>query len=157
MLEYAAKFANIRIMKTIFKLLPVLCFAFMLCGCASLNVMYTPTNNVNTALLTKTPPQDIQIFVTSRPDYPYVELGTLTIRSGVMYADMATIYEQFRQKASQIGACAIIIMGTSTDIYTMPAVTYDYFGNAIFYDRVNQAYIYRAVAIAKNNAKINIK
>ena len=50
MLEYAAKFANIRIMKTIFKLLPVLCFAFMLCGCASLNVLYTPTNNVNTEI-----------------------------------------------------------------------------------------------------------
>ena len=144
-------------MKAIFGILQALTLAYILCSCASYNVVYTPTNNVNTALLAKTAPQDIQIFETSRPNYPYVELGTLTIRSGVMYADMSAIYEQFRQKASQIGACAIIVMGTASDIYTMPAITYDYFGNPIFYDRVNQAYIYRAVAIAKNTSKIDIK
>jgi hypothetical protein len=56
---------------------------------------------------------EVEIFHTQTPSLPYDEIGILTYRAGTAekYTQVAS---HFRDKAAQVGADGVIMMGTST-------------------------------------------
>lgn len=73
-----------------------------LTGCASVDITktakgaYAPTN-----------PNDVEIFLT-RPDRPYVELGTVTVTK-FDPGETAKLHNAIRTKAAPLGANAVIL------------------------------------------------
>lgn len=76
---------------------------WLLAGCAAVDVtktakgFYNPTNS-----------NDVEILRT-RPDKPYVELGTVTA-TGFSPSDSAKMHNAIRDKSAPLGASAVILV-----------------------------------------------
>jgi hypothetical protein len=79
-----------------------------LASCASVDITktakgaYTPTN-----------PNDVEILMT-RPERPYVELGTVTVRS-YQPDEIAKMHNAIRSKSAPLGANAVILRNQGID------------------------------------------
>lgn len=104
----------------------------LLSGCGGSPVTFYPLNNPaynesQRKLLTETDarsrvsPADVVIFVASRPEGEYREVGILSYTTTSTYPNEADIYQMFREKAAEVGADGVILLDPrlETDSYRM--------------------------------------
>ena len=129
--------------------LPVFLFAFCLlfCSCQT-EVNYEPLLNAGAKTFAPVSPDDVEIFITKRPSYPYAEMGVLSLEA---FSDSSSsdIYERFRVAAAKIGATGVIMLPNQTVINSVPRVNYDYYGNPIIFDTPTSDTMYKGVAIRR--------
>lgn len=113
----------------------LLCFVVLaLTGCAHRTVHYSPLVD---APRPPRSPASVQVFVTQKPEAPYVELGTLSYLTYRYNPDDAMVIGLLRDKAAAIGADAIIILETRPELATNYITKQSYQGK-----------VFRAMAIA---------
>ena len=130
---------------------PLLAFAaIFLCSCAGPEAEFYPLQKggENTFGAPKNE-SDVSIYITKKPDYPYRELGMITLEASPSQADEPMIYGKLRAKAASIGADGIIKMNSQSSVEQMPTLSYDAWG-AIVESNITRSVIkYRAMAIQK--------
>ena len=95
-------------------------------------------------------PDDVAVFITKKPDYPYEELGLVVYDIPSGYSDEPAVYRILREKAAQVGADAIIIMDNQTSFERRAGAPYwDGFAMSMPNDIVITRVKYRAMAIKR--------
>lgn len=95
-------------------------------------------------------PDDVAVFITKKPDYPYEELGLVVYDIPSGYSDEPAVYRILREKAAQVGADAIIIMDNQTTFERRAGAPYwDGFAMSMPNDVVITRVKYRAMAIKR--------
>ncbi len=95
-------------------------------------------------------PDDVAVFITKKPDYPYEELGLVVYDIPSGYSDEPAVYRILREKAAQVGADAIIIMDNQTTFERRAGAPYwDGFAMSMPNDIVITRVKYRAMAIKR--------
>ena len=95
-------------------------------------------------------PDDVAVFITKKPDYPYEELGLVVYDIPSGYSDEPAVYRILREKAAQVGADAIIIMDNQTTFERRAGAPYwDGFTMSMPNDIVITRVKYRAMAIKR--------
>ena len=95
-------------------------------------------------------PDDVAVFITKKPDYPYEELGLVVYDIPSGYSDEPAVYRILREKAAQVGADAIIIMDNQTTFERRAGAPYwDGFAMSMPTDIVITRVKYRAMAIKR--------
>ncbi len=123
-------------------------FALLAFGCAN-PVTFEGMGNVGGTTGAPKNPADVEMFITQKPAYKYVEMGTLSYNAGSVGSETTGVYQKFREKAAEIGADAVI-MTTSTNTFTTAgATTYDSWGNPITFETPVSQTIFRGVAIKR--------
>lgn len=97
-----------------------LLLCLLLCACGEPAVRYSPLNNpqtptgeiVSAEVKAREPiaPDDVRIFVTQKPEQPYVELGVLSHSTNSYLPNEETAFRLFKIKAAEIGADGVIIL-----------------------------------------------
>ncbi len=60
----------------------------------------------------------VELFVTTKPERPYVELGILSFITYAYNLDDAAIHHALKQRAAELGADGIIMLETRTETAT---------------------------------------
>jgi len=128
----------------------------LLSGCGY-DVYYAPLNNPMTASgesikageMARGPvsPNDVTLFLTTRPEKPYRELGIISIPTYQTAPAQEEIFELFRQKGAEVGADGVILLQTENlvDSYSTPSYIADW---GVFYQQtVRSRSIFRGMAI----------
>lgn len=103
----------------------------LLVGCGGPQVRYAPLNNpltptgeaVEATVESRGPvsPDAVRLFVTQKPDRPYVELGVLSYTTSAYNPNEERSFVLFRNKAAEIGADGVIILHSREDGNFVPA------------------------------------
>lgn len=130
-------------------------FAVALCACLFLSACggevaeYYPLSGAAQVGSPKNP-DDVAVFITKKPDYPYEELGLVVYDIPSGYSDEPAVYRILREKAAQVGADAIIIMDNQTSFERRAGAPYwDGFAMSMPNDVVITRVKYRAMAIKR--------
>ena len=138
-------------MKKTSHILKILLSAFaltLLCSCAN-PVIFESLGNAGAEKGEPRNPHDVEIFVTNRPPWKYVELGTLSFNSGFVSSADAGIFERFRERAAELGADGVIMLQVTNNLRTVGSTVFDHWGNPIFMETPATQTIHRGVAIRK--------
>jgi hypothetical protein len=104
----------------------VLLFAFVACAP---NVMFVPTNASPRPLYPR-PPETVQVFSSSVPTKPFVEVGIITAETamrgqhGVALSSAAELIEALREKGAELGCDALIVRPGSGDSHQATCLAY---------------------------------
>lgn len=130
-------------------------FAVAFCACLFLSACggevaeYYPLSGAAQVASPKNP-DDVAVFITKKPDYPYEELGLVVYDIPSGYSDEPAVYRILREKAAQVGADAIIIMDNQTTFERRAGAPYwDGFAMSMPNDVVITRVKYRAMAIKR--------
>lgn len=99
-----------------------LCSLVLMTGCVTVSVM--PSGN-SVATMPKAENCTIEFFRTTKPDRPYVEIGTISAE-GSRDTPPATEQESIRKKACELGADAVIVTRESAPQNGMIGVAIKY-------------------------------
>ena len=83
------------------------------------------------------PVEEVKVFITSKPDAEYIEMGLLTYLTYAYDPDEKFVIGKLRAKAAEVGADAIMVLETRTETYTNYATKQTYQGK-----------VFRGMAIA---------
>ncbi len=107
------------LMNAVWKIIPLLAL-LLTAGCGGHQVQYSPLNNpvtptgeaVTEAVEKRDPinPDDVRIFVTQKPEKPYLELGVLSWSTNAYIPNEETAFRLFKERAAEIGADGVIIL-----------------------------------------------
>ena len=114
--------------------LPIAVVLSLLIACAGVSkVRYSPIVSVDRPARSA---DQVETFLTQQPSRPYKEIGILTYRAGTA-EKYVNVVQYMRQKAAQLGADGIIMMGSksgpSMAIGDVIATLTDYQAMAIIY------------------------
>lgn len=130
--------------------------ASLFAGCGY-DVRYTPLNNplspadqrIESSLADARPtsPEQVTLFLTTRPEKAYRELGIIAIPTYSSAPPEGEILALFRQKAVEVGADGVILLPTETaiDSYSTPTYLYDW--GVIYQETVRSRAIFKGMAI----------
>lgn len=103
-------------------------------GCVSSPARYQP---MGSEVRPAKPVASVEVFQTQRPTRPYRELGVVTYRAGTSES-LLDASAKIREKAAEVGADAVIILGTTGSASMMIAgniaTLHDYSAMAIAYN-----------------------
>lgn len=126
-----------------------LCACLFLAACGGDVAEYYPLSGAAQVASPKNP-DDVAVFITKKPDYPYEELGLVVYDIPSGYSDEPAVYRILREKAAQVGADAIIIMDNQTTFERRAGAPYwDGFAMSMPNDVVITRVKYRAMAIKR--------
>jgi hypothetical protein len=106
-------------------------------GCGT-RIAYMPLNPSPRALQGRDPTQ-VELFTTSKPEKPYVEIGMIEAQQETMYSVASTqdVFASLRAEAGRRGCDGLIIMGSkdsTTGVYKGATKTLEgYRGTCIVY------------------------
>lgn len=104
------------------------------CGARKPLVNYSPVQAVQRS---SRPASEVELFITSKPERKYKEMGVLSFLTWEYNPEETKIWGILRNKAAEIGADAIIMLDTRTETATNYATKQTYQGK-----------VFRAMAIA---------
>lgn len=120
----------------------------MLAGCTGIEPQFYPLGESWQAGNSR-PINEVEVFITKKPTWQYKELGMITYSTPASFSDEPMIYQLLRAKAGEIGADAIIIMDSQTNVEQSPRITLDFYGNPMETESSRTYIKYRAMAISK--------
>ncbi len=122
----------------------------LLCGCGTPEANFYPLKSDSPERFGEHIPADkVELFITKKPPYKYVELGMVTFETPSSFADEPRIYRVMREKAGEIGADGLIIMTSQSSAEDFPRITLDYYGYPIETNTIRSYIKYRGMAIKK--------
>jgi len=135
-------------MKSSLKFLLIFVVAVILSGCAS-EAKFYPLN-ASPEIGAPIPTEQVELFITQKPSYPYRELGLITYTTNGSYPqNEINIFNIMRQKAASIGADGLIILNAQSSVQSYPSFSTDLYGNLIETSNVYSDTVYRGMAIDK--------
>lgn len=94
----------------------ILSSTLALAGCGT-RVDYTPLRGPGAPMTPRSPSQ-VEVFMTQKPSWPYVEVGLLEARqeSTLSLDGQSGIIEELREEAAEIGCDGLIVTGGADEV-----------------------------------------